>query len=378
MVNQQLLINHLKSSKIDFITGVPDTLLNDFCLCVENEWDKENHIIAANEGNAIGLAAGYHMGSDTIPLVYMQNSGVGNTLNPLASLTNKEVYSIPMILLIGWRGDPSENDWPQHQKQGELTTVILDDLDIPYKIPKDDLDDVLSSFDWAIKNAKENNSPVAIIAKKGVFEKGEKEDVSLQPSIYSLTRESAMESVVNILPKEAVCLATTGRAARELHAIREFNDMSHDRDFLNVGAMGHTSSIAVGISVAKPNIPVVCFDGDSGAIMHLGSFTTHGLIKPKNFLHIILNNGVHESVGGQPSAGFSASLTEIARSSGYTIIDGPVKTKEELEMAVKKALKNPGVNFIEVFIRKGMRIDMPKLVVNHKALKNKLMESLKL
>jgi len=377
MIDQKKLVDYLKRSNVEFITGVPDTLLNDFCLSVDDQWPQEHHIIAANEGNAVGLAAGYHLASNSVPLVYMQNSGIGNTLNPLVSLTNKDVYGIPMILLIGWRGDPSINDWPQHKKQGELTTVLLDDLDIPYKIPEDDLGDVVASFDWAIKTAKENSSPVAIIAKKGIFERGEKEDASTLPSIYNLTRETAMECIIDSIPEDSICVATTGRAARELHALRDFKKMGHDRDFLNVGAMGHASSIATGIAISKKDNLVVCFDGDAGAIMHLGSFTTSGLIKQNNLLHIVLNNGAHESVGGQPSAGFNSNLTGIAKNSGYNTIDSPVKTKEELEDAVKKALKNSGPNFIEVFIRKGMRSEMPKLIVDHKALKNSLMSSLR-
>lgn len=376
MIDQKKLLNHLQESKVEFITGVPDTLLNDFCLSVEEEWPKEQHVIAANEGNAVALAVGYHLATNSVPIVYMQNSGIGNTINPLLSMTNKEVYGIPLILLIGWRGDPSLNDWAQHKKQGELTPVLMDDLDIPYKVVEDNLELVLDSFSWAIKTAQEINSPVAIIAKKGVFEKGEKEDAMNQPSIYELTRESAMAFIIDTLPEDTVYVATTGRASRELHAIREFRGMGHENDFLNIGAMGHASSIAVGIAISKKDRLVVCLDGDAGAIMHLGSFTTTGLIQPKNFLHIVLNNGAHESVGGQPSAGFNSDLAGIAEKSGYKTIDKPVNTKQGLTQSLRKALEIKGPSFIEVTIRKGMRKEVPPLRVVHKDLKEVLMNNL--
>ena len=195
MIDQIKFQQQLKQAGVEFITGVPDTLLNEFCLSIEENWSKEKHIIAANEGNAIALASGYHLSTGTVPLIYMQNSGMGNTLNPLLSLSNKEVYSIPMILLIGWRGDPSVKDHAQHKKQGELTPVLLDDLDTPYKILMDDEEAVLEASQWAVDTAKEINTPVALIAKKNVLEKGSKLDLSQLPSEYEMFREDVIENL---------------------------------------------------------------------------------------------------------------------------------------------------------------------------------------
>ncbi len=349
----------LYDSGIEFITGVPDTLLNDFCLHIEDSWSKDRHVIAANEGNAIGLAAGYHLATGTIPLVYMQNSGIGNTVNPLLSLTHKLVYCIPMILLIGWRGEPDKNDHAQHKKQGEITPALLETMDIPYKVVPYNTEEALSILTWALEVAITSNSPVALLATKGVFEKGEKAGFNSENE-QQLSREEAINVVLDSIPDNAIVVASTGRATRELFELRNIRKESHENDFLNVGAMGHTSSIALGIAMATER-EVVCLEGDSSAIMHLGSFSTTGLMRPSNFLHIVLNNGVHESVGGQKSAGFNVDLTEIAKHCGYVTIEKSVKTIEEINTAFKTLNNSDGPAFIEIIIRKGIRKDMPPL-----------------
>ncbi|HRS09173.1 MAG TPA: phosphonopyruvate decarboxylase [Bacteroidia bacterium] len=359
MIDIVLFSDKLQDSGIEFITGVPDTLLNDFCLHIEKSWLKEKHVIAANEGNAIGLAAGYHLATGTIPLVYMQNSGIGNCVNPLLSLTHKFVYSIPMILLIGWRGEPGRNDHAQHKKQGEITPLLLESMDVPYKVVSDNTEDALDILTWAIEVAKSSNSPVALLATKGVFEKGEKDGFKGEDE-QLLSREEAIDCVLNSIPENAIVVASTGRATRELYELRNMRKEKHNNDFLNVGAMGHTSSIALGIALAT-DCQVVCLEGDSSAIMHLGSFTTTGVMKPSNFLHIVLNNGVHESVGGQKSAGFDANLTEIAKHCGYCTIEKSIKTTEEINAAIKTLKMFDGPAFIEIIIRKGIREDMPPL-----------------
>lgn len=374
MIDQALFSNILLNSGIEFITGIPDTLLNDFCLYIEKSWPKEKHVIAANEGNAVGLAAGYHLATGTIPLVYMQNSGLGNTVNPLLSLNHKQVYSIPIILLIGWRGEPGKNDHAQHQKQGEITLVLLESMNIPYRVVSDNTDKALDTLIWAVETARSINSPVALLAVKGVFEKGEKAGF-INENEQLLSREEAINSVMNFISKDSIVVASTGRATRELYEIRNIRKEKHDTDFLNVGAMGHTSSIALGIALGTDR-KVVCLEGDSSAIMHMGSFTTTGLIKPSNFSHIILNNGVHESVGGQQSAGFHANLTEIAKYSGYNTINKPVKTIEEIGNAIKRLEILEGSSFIEIIIRKGIRKDMPQLKFNLIETKIDLMNNL--
>ncbi|MFC2087938.1 thiamine pyrophosphate-binding protein, partial [Bacteroidota bacterium] len=246
MIDQKKFLDHLQTTGVEFITGVPDTLLNDFCLNVEAQWPRDRHVIAANEGNAIALAAGYHLVTGSVPLVYMQNSGLGNAINPLISLTSKEVYSIPMVLLIGWRGAPDNKDWAQHKKQGELTPVLLDSLDIPYQVIDNDGVDAFNSTRWAVLNAQKLNGPVALLANKGVFEKGKKIETDNQDNRYKMSRENAIECVLKCVPEDTIFVATTGRASRELYELRNLSGTGHDMDFLNVGAMGHASSISTG------------------------------------------------------------------------------------------------------------------------------------
>jgi len=370
MIDQIKFQQQLKQAGVEFITGVPDTLLNEFCLSIEENWSKEKHIIAANEGNAIALASGYHLSTGTVPLIYMQNSGMGNTLNPLLSLSNKEVYSIPMILLIGWRGDPSVKDHAQHKKQGELTPVLLDDLDIPYKILMDDEEAVLEASQWAVDTAKEINTPVALIAKKNVLEKGSKLDLSQLPSEYEMFREDVIENLLNHLPKDTIYVAATGRATRELYYLRKHRNESNENDFLNIGAMGHTSSIALGIAIAQKDRYVVCLDGDASAIPHLGAFAIQGNQDVSNLLHVVMNNGVHESVGGQASVGFNIDLTSIAKHSGYNTVEQAAANSSEFLNAVDQLSQANKPAFVEVKIRKGMRSKLPPLNIVPKELKN--------
>lgn len=374
MIDQNKLFDSLHGMGLSFFTGVPDSLLNDFCLYLVNNVPDNQHVMAANEGNAIGIAAGYHMATGEIPVVYMQNSGIGNATNPLLSLTNKDVYSIPLILVIGWRGDPAVKDHVQHKKQGELTPVLMDDMDIPYEILDSD-DTVIDKFAWAAKTAKVTNAPVALIAKKAILTQKEKKQEYAESAL--MNREEAISAVLDIYGDNAVYLATTGRATRELHEQIAAHGLSHELEFLNVGAMGHLSSIGLGLALGCPDKKIVVFDGDAAAVMHMGSLATNCRYKAGNMIHIVLNNGVNESVGGQKSQGQVVDLTGVARACGYNTLAMHVETKEELQ----KALKNMGNNgmpiFIDVHIRQGIRKDMPGLKIEHQPQKVALMNHLK-
>lgn len=371
MIDQFDFQNCLIDEGVEFIAGVPDTLLNEFCMHVHKNWPENKHIIAANEGNAVALAAGYHLTTGSVPLVYMQNSGMGNTLNPLLSLTNKEVYSIPMILLIGWRGDPDVTDHAQHKKQGEVTPVLLKAIDIPYKILENDDKQPFEATQWAINEAKRTHATVALIVKKGVFEKGEKEDLSKLESDYPLYREDVIELLLEHLPKDTVFVASTGRATRELYYLREKRGESHGNDFLNIGAMGHTSSIAAGMALSQKNRLIVCLDGDASIIMHMGALAVNGQLEAPNFLHVALNNGVHESVGGQPSAGFTIDLTKIAHYSGYETVEKPVKNKSGILESIEQLLGKKRPAFLETHIKMGMKSKLPPLDIEPKYLAEK-------
>jgi len=373
MVNQHYLFESLKSLGVDFFTGVPDSLLNNFCLYMVENIPDGQHVMAANEGNAIAIAAGHYMATGNIPVVYMQNSGIGNATNPLLSLTHDCVYGIPMILVIGWRGDPAINDHAQHKKQGELTPVLMTDMDIPYEI-LDDVNTVVEKFTWAVEKAKEISAPVALIAKKAILtEKVKKQDY---PESKLMNREEAVSAVVDVLGEEAIYLGTTGRATREVHEQLKAHGVGEGHEWQNVGSMGHVSSVGLGIALAKPEQKVVVFDGDAAAVMHMGALATNCRYKAGNLIHLVLNNGVNESVGGQPSAGYVVNLTDVAAACGYRTPEHAVETKEELQAILTNYQKGEMPLFVDVHVRQGIRSDMPNLNIDHKAQKEALMKNL--
>lgn len=374
MVDQKYLFDNLHEMGLDFFTGVPDSLLNDFCLHLVNNIPDNKHVMAANEGNAIGIAAGYHMATGKIPVVYMQNSGIGNATNPLLSLTHPCVYSIPLILVIGWRGDPVIKDHAQHKKQGELTPVLMDDMDIPYQVLDTD-ETVVEKFQWAANKAKEINAPVALIAKKAILTQKEKKQEYADSTL--MNREEAISAVMDVIGKDAIYLGTTGRATREVHEQVAAKGWSHEIEFLNVGAMGHLSSIGLGLALGHPDKKIVVFDGDAAAVMHMGSLATNCRYKASNLIHIVLNNGVNESVGGQKSAGYVVDLTGVAKACGYTTPAGALSTKKDVQNAVKTLPNNEMPTFIDVHVRQGIRKDMPKLSIDHQPAKEALMNHLK-
>jgi phosphonopyruvate decarboxylase len=373
MVNLTKLFNKLADLGVDFFTGVPDSLLNDFCLYALHNLDNKHHVMAANEGNAVAIASGHYFATGNIPLVYMQNSGIGNAMNPLLSLTHDDVYGVPMILVIGWRGDPAISDHAQHKKQGELTTVLMKDMDIPYEI-LDDENTAEDKFAWAVDKAKEISSPVALIVKKSVLTNKEKHQEYPESDLPN--REEAISIVLDFFGKDAIYLATTGRATRELHEQLAVKGFGAGKEFLNVGSMGHISSVGIGIALARPEKKIVVFDGDAASIMHMGSFSTIGRYQPANIYHIVLNNGVNESVGGQNSAGRTTDLTKVASACGYETVRSHVSYSNEIQDALTSLESSKKPKFLDIHIKQGIRKDMPKLDVNHKSLKEDLMRNL--
>lgn len=373
MINQEMFLHTLQSEGVNFFTGVPDSYLNGFCDYLLQNVALEKNVIAANEGNAIAIAAGHFLSTQEIPFVYMQNSGLGNTVNPLVSLVDERVYALPMILLIGWRGEPDTGDWAQHELQGEITLGLLELMHIPYDVLPDEDDKVTDIVKRAVSQARKNRKPYALVAPKGVMA-GEKRNNKDQT--YPMSREEAIELVLDHMPADTVYTATTGRATRELFFLRERRNESGKNDFLNIGSMGHASSVAFGIALAKPGRNVVCLDGDSAAMMHLGAMTMVRKYEVPNFLHIVLNNGAHESVGGQPSVGHLIDFTKIAESCGYKTVGRPVTTREELTHAIGTLLKEPSARFIDVRIHKGMRGKLPPLDFSHREAIDNLIKEL--
>jgi phosphonopyruvate decarboxylase len=349
MISSSDFYNSLKNKGIDFFAGVPDSLLKDFCAYLQDNAQKNRHIISANEGNAVGLALGHYLATGNPALVYMQNSGQGNAVNPLTSLADKEVYGIPILLLVGWRSEPGIKDEPQHAKQGRITLDLLKTLEIPYSILEDSFE---KNLEDALKYMKEKSSPYALIAKKGTFEEYKSKPID---SKYSLTREDALKIVLSRLEKEVV-VSTTGMLSRELFELREQSKQNHEKDFLVVGGMGHASSIALGIALNSEK-QVYCLDGDGSVLMHMGSLAVNALANSKNFRHIVFNNGSHESVGGQPTAASDLNLADIAKSCSYKSVF-IAENKEELEKEIQNLAKSEGPSFLEIKIKKGHRKDL--------------------
>jgi len=354
MISLHDFLKALKQNGVTMFTGVPDSLLKNFCAYIRDNEPRERNIITANEGNAISLAAGHYLGTGEIALTYMQNSGLGNSVNPLTSLVDREVYSIPVLLVIGWRGEPGVKDEPQHVKQGRVTTKLLETLEIPYEIVSSETKDIESVVYKAVNYMKTNLSPYAIVVKKGSFE--EYEGMSTEGTALELSREEAIEIIAKSMPLDSVIVSTTGKASRELFEIRERLSQGHKRDFLTVGSMGHSSSIALGISLGSTK-KVFCLDGDGSVIMHMGSMAIIGDMKPRNFFHIVLNNESHESVGGQPTVGGKIDIPTIANACGYEHAKS-VTTKKDLQEAMKSTQKNKGPMLIEVMVKKGARKDL--------------------
>ena len=347
--------DQLASHGVEFFTGVPDSLLKEFCLCIDDFIPRGKHIITANEGNAVALAAGYYLAQKSLPLVYMQNSGLGNAVNPLLSLCDPDVYSIPMLVMIGWRGEPGVKDEPQHTKQGKVQLKLLESMDIPYEIISKDDDQFEMKISSVVETAKNESRPAVLLIKKGTFEKYSKEIKKFDDQ--RMKREKTLEIVLENLDDNAIVVSTTGKTSREIFEIREKRGQSHEQDFLTVGSMGHCSSIALGIALAKPHRQVVCIDGDGAMLMHLGSLTSIASLKPKNFRHILVNNEVHESVGGQETAAKNLDLSAIVEAMGSSKTF-KAKTPTELKANITDFMECVGPSFLEVKIRPGSREDL--------------------
>ncbi len=375
MLDQKKVFECLAAHGVTYFTGVPDSYLNGFCdYALANCGDR--NVITANEGNAVALAAGHYLATKEIPLVYMQNSGEGNTVNPLASLVDKDVYAIPMILLVGWRGQGnSEPNHPQHKLQGEITTSLLDLLHIPYSILTDSDEEFEHVIDKAVKWCQEERRPYALVAPKGVMAASEKTNY-VGDDAYPMSRKEAIKIILDHMPADTIYSATTGRVTRELFFLREKRGEGKQHDFLNVGAMGHASSVALGIALSTPNRHVVALDGDSAAIMHMGAMTMVSKVSAPNFLHIILNNGSHESVGGQPSAGHLLDWTSIATACGYETVGKAVETEAELIDAVEKLSTCGHAAFIDCRIHKGQSRKLPPIIFEHREAIDALIDNL--
>ena len=373
MIRPEFFINTLGKYGIDFFAGVPDSLLKNICAYITDHFDAEHNIITANEGAAIGLAAGHYLATGKPACVYMQNSGEGNTVNPLASLTDKEVYDIPVLLVIGWRGRPGVHDEPQHVKQGKITTALLDVMGIGYEVLSKDEKEAALQIEKAAK-ALSNKDVFALVIEKDTFDDYKLQNV--ESNSLTMSREEAIQTVASALAPKDVIVSTTGMISRELFEYRTAMNQGHERDFLTVGSMGHASQIALGIALEKTDRKVWCFDGDGATIMHMGSLAIVASKKPANFIHVVFNNGAHDSVGGQPTVGLKIDLPAVAKAVGYANAYS-VDNRKALDDILCNADSIVGPVLIEVKVKKGNRKDLGRPTTTPIENKEALMEFLK-
>lgn len=374
MISPKSFYNHLHDRGVEFYAGVPDSLLKNLCAYIADHAPADRNIIAANEGGAIALAAGYHLATGKIPVVYMQNSGIGNAVNPLLSLTDKLVYNIPVLLVIGWRGQPGVKDEPQHLKQGLVTESLLDAMGIRHEVLVDDERGLERQLDGAIGYVTETGEAFALIVRKGTFDSYKLQ--SAAASSLSLSRERAIQLVARSVSPHDAIVSTTGMISRELFEYRAAQGQGHHQDFLTVGSMGHASQIALGVALNQPGRRVFCFDGDGAAIMHTGGMAIVGTNSPKNYYHVVFNNGAHDSVGGQPTVGLKVDIPTIARACGYkTVIT--VDNEEDLVKQLEVLETRPAPLLLEVKVKKGARADLGRPTTTPIQNKNALMQFLK-
>lgn len=339
----------------EFFTGVPDSLLSPFCNYLMEKYGLgEHHIIAANEGNAVGLAAGYHLATGKVPVVYLQNSGIGNIINPVVSLLNDKVYGIPVIFVVGWRGEPGRHDEPQHVYQGAVTLQLLKDTGIePYVISDTTTEEEVRRQKELFAVRLAQGKSVAWVARSGAFTAQYKYHAQ---SAYAVRREEILDQIIAVT-KDDVIVSTTGKTSRELFELREKNGQSHQQDFLTVGSMGHSSSIALSLALKRPERKVWCIDGDGAALMHLGSMATIAAYAPKNMVHIVINNESHESVGGLPTVTKGMDLVQVARGCGYPHAE-IVQDLDSLRVTLERIAVRRQLAFLEIKAAIGSRKDL--------------------
>lgn len=374
MIDPKFFIDTLGAYGIDFFAGVPDSLLKNICAYISDNLDDRHNIIAANEGGAVGLAAGHYLATGRIGCVYMQNSGEGNIINPLASLTDKDVYNIPVLLLIGWRGRPGVHDEPQHVKQGKVTTDLLSTMGIEYTVLGKDEETAREQIAKAVAHMEATKEVYAIVIEKDTFESYSIHNIVKND--LALSREEAIQTVSAVLGAKDVIVSTTGMISRELYEYRANNGEGHERDFLTVGSMGHASQIALGIALEKPDRRIWCFDGDGAVIMHMGSMAIIASKAPKNYVHVVFNNGAHDSVGGQPTVGLNIDLCSIAKAVGYRNTINTTN-KEDLVSILDKIKNQDGPIFLQVCVKKGNRKDLGRPTTTPIENKDALMAFLK-
>lgn len=374
MIDVKEFEEYLKDVGVGFYCGVPDSQLKSFCNYIYDKYGiSDKHIIAPNEGNAVAFASGYHLSTGKIGLVYMQNSGLGNAVNPITSLTDPHVYNIPVIYIIGWRGEPGIKDEPQHVKQGAITTELLETLDIDYEVLTQEttMDDIKSVFENKFNDSLKNGRSVGFVISKNVFD----EYKVKYSNSNTLTREDAIKSIVDYLTLDDIIISTTGKTSRELFEYREYKNQGHNNDFLTVGSMGHSSTLALSIALNKKDKRIICFDGDGAVLMHMGSIAMIGSKSPENYYHVIFNNEAHESVGGLPTIIKNVDISKVALSCNYNKTFY-VNNEDDLLETLPKFFDQKGPNLLIIDVSIYSRSDLGRPTTTPIENKNSLMKKL--
>ena len=355
MIKPASFIDWLSEAGVGNYVGVPDSLLKSLALTIDSHPCVQHHVIAANEGAAVGFAVGVYLESSKPAAVYMQNSGLGNAVNPLTALAHREVYGTPMVLIIGWRGEPGKPDEPQHMVQGRITRELLDIVDIPFIVLDSDETIGQEQVNGLIRSMEGSPGPVAIVVPAGTFDK-EVAGVASQGDL-TMTREQALSEVISAIPPGDRVIATTGMLGRELWEIRQNAGQSPENDFLVVGGMGHANAIAHGVAVANPNTTVWCLDGDGSLLMHLGSLAVIGNDQPPNLRHILFNNYSHDSVGGQETSAASVDFKGLCLALQY-VWAGSTGERNEVSELIRRLSNTNGPALVELRMKKGARPDL--------------------
>lgn len=369
MINTKNFFDCLIENELTFFTGVPDSLLKNLCACIRDNCDKKHNITAANEGNAIGIACGYHLATGKTGVVYMQNSGIGNAVNPLISLADEDVYKIPVLMIVGWRGEPGISDEPQHKKQGKITLELFEAMGVETVLLDDNYEEKIR---YCVEYIKKYQRPVALIVRKNTFSEYK---CCFEQTEHALTREQALDIITHNMDAEDIVVSTTGKTSRELFELREKSGFGHANDFLTVGSMGHTSSIALGISLFTDK-RVYCIDGDGSFIMHMGAGAVNAANISDNFRYILINNGAHESVGGQPTVGFEINISEILSNCGFENVYTAYQEKEV--WIGMEYLNTHAKSALIVHVTQGSRSNLGRPTLSPQENKKLLMEKIRM
>ena len=362
MIKAQEVLQQIEKMGIEVVTGVPDSTLKQFCDGLQTYEGKLRHYVTVNEGAAVGVAIGTYLGTGKPACIYMQNSGIGNAVNPVASLAHADVYGIPMLFIVGWRGEPGTKDEPQHVFQGRVTCQMFETLEIPYKVIGEDTTEAEMASLWEeCGKALQSGSQFAIIVKKNTFSADKKFEWE---NGNSLNREHVLGSLLQMIPRDALIVSTTGKISRELYEQSDAQFGSHDNLFMTVGGMGHASMIAFGLAASRPKRQVFCIDGDGAALMHMGSMAFMASQAPANLTHIVINNQAHESVGSMPTGCQGTDFAEVARAVGYRYAEritdevGLERLRGSLVGKAQDAATQEGPVLYEIMVGLGSRKDL--------------------